>query len=103
MAFQNGTPKAVTTAGTAEAIVTGSKLVSALGIQASRSNTGVVYVGGSAVTTGHSGLVALGTIGFTVNAAAGPMAYIDLADVYVNADNATDGVDYWYLDATAPA
>lgn len=78
--------KAVTTAGTAEALGTSTTLTSGVRIKANSDNTGVIYVGASDVDS---------TTGFVL--AAGEELFVeiaDLADVFIDAGTSADGVSY---------
>ena len=86
--------KLVTTAGTAEALVAGTKRVKRLQVIALSTNTKPVYVGGSDVSsTTNGGLAASGSISLEAE------GWMDLADIYVDADTAGEGVDFYGVRA----
>lgn len=86
--------KAVTAAGTAEALAA-SRRVRSVTIVAKDSNTGRVYVGGSDVDSSvNRGLQAGDAL---IHASAS--GWLDLADIYVDADVSGEGVDYYAVKA----
>lgn len=87
--------KTVTTAGTAVAIAS-AQLVRSVTIVAKDDNTGKVYIGGSDVASTTNNGLAPGDV-LELNSR-GPAA-IDLADIYVDADTNSEGVDYYAAKA----
>ena len=86
--------KTVTAAGTAEALAS-TQRVRSLTIVAKDNNTGRIYVGGSDVaSTTNRGLQAGDVL--THTSAGG---WLDLADVYVDADVSGEGVDFYAVKA----
>lgn len=83
----NQTVKNVTTAGTAEPLSATSQVVKRLMIQA-RNNTGNIYRGDSNVSSSSYAEVAPALNSFTV------LHDVDLAEVYIDADNDGEGVTY---------
>lgn len=81
----NGT-QTVSSAGTAVAIATSQTLSNGVTIKASASNTGVIYVGNSSVSSSN-GLPL--TAGESI-----PVAIDDLAKVYIDADVSGEGIEY---------
>ena len=87
--------KTVAAAGTAEAISATAQRVRSVTIVAKDNNTGRVYVGGADVaSTVNRGLQAGDVL--THTSASG---WLDLADVYVDADVSGEGVDYYAVKA----
>ncbi len=85
--------KTVTTAGTAVALHS-SRRVKALTVIAKSSNTGRVYVGGADVSSAtNEGLGPGETISFEA------VTWLDLADIYIDADNNGEGVDFYAVKA----
>lgn len=86
--------KTVSTAGTAEALSTGSQRVKSVTVIAKVGNTGQVYVGGSDVASGtNDGLAPGDSIVIpTVN-------WLDLNKVYVDVDTNGEGVDFYAVKA----
>jgi len=85
--------KVVAAAGTAEALSDTSLLVNSLLIVAETDNTGVIAVGGSTVVA-----TVLTRRGAPLLAGeALPLGPVDLADIYLDATVAGDGVTYMYL------
>ena len=93
--------KTVTTPGTGVALVATSTLCVRLEIEARKVggvNTGTVYIGTSAVDKTSSQQQTLDP-GDTYTLVA-PAGYkIDLDSIYIDADNAADGVTGWYIGA----
>ncbi len=80
----------VSTAGSAESLVSSSRRVKRVQIVALSTNTGQVYVGGSDVaTTTNGGLGASGSIALEAE------GWMDLKDIYVDADTDGEGVDFY--------
>jgi hypothetical protein len=93
------TPKTVTTPGTAEAIVGSEAYVRSLTLQAKKAagdNTGNVFIGVSGLDQGVNEMIELepGQT-FTLTAPAGTR--INIATLYIDADNAGDGVVGIYI------
>ncbi|MDA1035272.1 MAG: hypothetical protein O3B65_00140 [Chloroflexi bacterium] len=86
--------KAVTVAGTAEAIAS-SQRVRSVTIVAKDNNTGRVYVGGADVSSSVNRGLQAGDF-LTHTSANG---WLDLADVYVDSDVSGEGVDYYGVKA----
>ena len=85
--------KTVATAGTAVAL-SASQRVKALTIIAKASNTGQVYIGGSDVSSAtNDGLDAGETISFEA------VNWMDIADIFVDADTNGEGVDFYAVKA----
>ena len=87
--------KTVTTAGTAVALAS-SRRVAAVTIVAKDDNTGKVYVGGSDIASGTNNGLAPGDI---VQVAADAPGYLDLADIFIDSDNNSEGVDFYAAKA----
>ena len=87
--------KTVAVAGTAEALSSTSLSVRSVTLVAKTANTGRVYVGGAGVnSTVNAGLQAGDALKHTPAA-----VWIDLKDVYVNADVNGEGVDFYAVKA----
>lgn len=86
--------KTVAAAGTAEAIAS-SQRVRSVTIVAKDNNTGRVYVGGADVSSSVNRGLQAGDV-FTHASASG---WLDLADVYIDADVNGEGVDYYGVKA----
>ena len=87
--------KTVTAAGTAEAVVAASRRVRSVTIVAKDDNTGRMYVGGADVSSSvNRGLQADDVL--THTSASG---WLDLQDLYVDADVSGEGVDYYPVKA----
>lgn len=85
--------KIVTTGGTAVAL-SASKRVHSVTIRAKAGNTGQIYVGGSDVDdTVNDGLDASESITFD------SVGWMDLADIFVDADTNGEGVDFYAVKA----
>jgi hypothetical protein len=85
--------KTVAAAGTAETLHTGQR-VTQVTIIAKVANTGQVYVGGSDVaSTTNDGLDAGDSLEITAN------GWLDLKDVYIDADTNGEGVDFYAVKA----
>ena len=83
----------VTTGGTAVAL-SASRRVRSVSIRAKAGNTGQVYVGGSNVdSTVNDGLDAGESISFD------SVGWMDLADIFVDADTNGEGVDFYAVKA----
>ena len=86
--------KLVATAGAAEALVPSTRRVKRVQIVALSSNTKPVYVGGSdAASTTNGGLTASGSISLEAE------GWMDLKDIYVDADVDGEGVDFYGVRA----
>ena len=86
--------KLVATAGTAEALVASTRRVKRVQIVALSSNTKPVYVGGPDVaSTTNGGLTASGSISLEAE------GWMDLKDIYVDADVDGEGVDFYGVRA----
>ena len=86
--------KLVTTAGTAEALVASTKRVKRVQIIALSTNTKPVYLGGADVSsTTNVGLAASGSISLEAE------GWMDLKDIYVDADVDGEGVDFYGVRA----
>ena len=86
--------KLVTTAGTAEALVASTRRVKRVQVSALSSNTKPVYLGGSDVaSTTNGGLAASGSISLEAE------GWMDLNDIYVDADVDGEGVDFYGVRA----
>ena len=86
--------KTVTAAGTAEALIAATKRAKAVTIIAKVGNTGQVYVGGSDVaSTTNDGLAA----GESISVEA--YTWMDLADIYLDADTNGEGADFYAVKA----
>ena len=86
--------KTVAVAGTAEAMVGASQRVKSVVIIAKSGNTNQVYVGGSDVNSATNGGLAAGE-SITVEA----VAWLDLADIYLDVGFAGEGVDFYSVKA----
>ena len=83
----------VTTGGTAVAL-SASRRVRSVSIRAKAGNTGQVYVGGSDVdSTVNDGLDAGESISFD------SVGWMDLADIFIDADTNGEGVDFYAVKA----
>ena len=86
--------KLVATAGAAEALVASTKRVKRLQVIALSTNTKPVYLGGSNVaSTTNGGLAASGSIRLEAE------GWMDLKDIYVDADLDGEGVDFYGVRA----
>ena len=86
--------KAVTTAGTALALVAASQRAKSVLIRAKSANTGQVYIGGADVaSTTNDGLDALESVTLTA------VGWMDLADIFVDVDSDGEGVDFYAVKA----
>jgi hypothetical protein len=99
--FMNYKPKAiqktVTTAGTEVQVSSGVLTVRSCVIQALAANAGKIYVGGSDVDSTHGAHLSPGA-SLTLEAPGDPTAYIDLTNVYVDAETNGDKVNVLYLE-----
>ena len=86
--------KTVTSAGTAEALVGSSQRVRSLTLVAKASNTGQVYIGGSDVSSSTNDGLEPGDV-VTIPAE----TWLDLNDIYIDADNSGEGVDFYAVKA----
>ena len=86
--------KTVTAAGTAEALVGSSQRVRSVTVVAKASNTGQVYIGGSDVASSTNDGLEPGDV-MTVPTE----EWLDLADIYVDADNNGEGIDFYAVKA----
>ena len=86
--------KTVASAGTAEALVGASQRVLSLTVVAKTSNTGRVYIGGSDVTSSTNDGLEPGDV-MTISAE----NWLDLNDIYIDADNDGEGVDFYSVKA----
>ena len=87
--------KTVATAGTAEVLVAASKRVKSVVIVAKSDNTGrVVYVGGSDVSSSTNG-----GLGASQSISLEAAGWMDLADIYIDADTNVEGVDFYAVKA----
>ena len=94
-----GGSKAVATTGTAVPLSSTSVKVRALMIQAKKvaaNNTGNVFIGDSNLDQGVAEQIELASLD-AYELPIPPGAVIDLADVYVDADNSADGVTFLAL------
>ena len=89
--------KTVAVAGTAEAMVGASQRVKSVVIIAKSGNTNQVYVGGSDVDSATNGGLAAGE-SITVEA----VAWLDLADIYLDVAVNGEGVDFYSVKAWSP-
>ena len=86
--------KLVATVGTAEALVASTKRVKRLQVIALSTNTKPVYLGGSDVAfTTNGGLASSGSISVEAE------GWMDLKDIYVDADVDGEGVDFYGVRA----
>jgi len=84
--------KTVTTSGTAVALGTGK--VKSVTVVAKVGNTGNIYVGGSDVaTTTNDGLAPGDSLEIPAD------NWLDLADIYIDADTNGEGVDFYGVKA----
>lgn len=86
--------KAVSTAGTAEAIAAASQRVKSLTVIAKAGNTGQVYLGGADVASATNDGLGPGD-SLLIPA----VNWLDLNDVYVDVDTNGEGVDYYAVKA----
>ena len=84
--------KTVTSAGTAERLNGSDKLVTTAVVRAKSANTGSIYVGDSSVSSGDPGI----SPGDRLDLRGDP--YLNLFDVWVDADTSGEGVDIWYAE-----
>ena len=90
--------KTVTTAGTAEELVSTPTKVRSLTIEAKPGNTGQVYVGDYQVSSSdNDGMAPGATLDVPVNAEDG---FIDLSLIYIDVDTAAEGVNLHYTVRT---
>lgn len=92
-----GGAKTVATPGTAVAMVAAETRAMQVVFQAKEANTGNVYVGDSNVDKTTSPQVTLGAGESLTVEAPYPGMYIDLNEWFVDADTATEGVDFLYV------
>ena len=86
--------KAVSVAGTAEALSSTSQRVKSLSVIAKSDNTGQVYVGGSDVaSTTNDGLAPGDSLIIPA------VNWLDLSDVYIDVDVSGEGVDFYAVKA----
>ena len=93
--------KAVAVPGTAEPLVAVSTLVTQLVIEARKVggvNTGIVYLGTSAVDKASSQQITLDP-GDNYEFIAAEGQSLDLDSLYIDADTAADGITGWYIGA----
>ena len=86
--------KAVSTAGTAEAIAAASQRVKSLTVVAKAGNTGQVYLGGADIASSTNDGLAPGD-SLLIPA----VNWLDLNDVYVDVDTNGEGVDFYAVKA----
>lgn len=86
--------KTVVSAGTAEALSATSQRAKTVTIVAKAGNTGQVYVGGPDVAPTTNGGLAPGD-GIVIPA----VTWLDLAEVYIDADVSGEGVDFYAVKA----
>ncbi|MEE8364049.1 MAG: hypothetical protein V3S18_08260 [Dehalococcoidia bacterium] len=84
--------KTVTAADTAERLNAGTMLVWSAVVRAKTGNTGQVYVGDASVSSSGPGI----DPGDAIDLRGDP--YLNLFDVFVDADTDGEGVDIWYLE-----
>ena len=91
-----GGSKAITTSGTAEALVAGSTMAISLYVRAKAANTGAVCLGDSAVdkTTSRQIVLVAGQ-SVTIDARVGQK--IDVNEFYADVDVSAEGVDFLYV------
>lgn len=88
--------KTITTAGTAEALVSNSTPCKTVTIQALLSNTGKVYVGTSSVSSTTYGVVLSAGETFSLSNE-GHDSRIDLSTIYIDVDTNGEGVTFFYM------
>jgi hypothetical protein len=86
--------KTVSSAGTAVALVASATPCSSFIIRAMENNAGAVYLGDSTVSSSNGKVEPRASIAFGGDQNTG---VVDLLNIYVDADNAGDGVDFWYI------
>jgi len=94
MAFKS-LSKTVTSAGTQVALASSTK-VSSLVMKAMETNTGLIFLGDSTVSSSTGGLTASQAISWESDNNRG---LLDLADIYVDSAVSGEGVDIWYVEA----
>ena len=86
--------KTVSASGTAEALSSSSQRVKSLVLVTKRGNTGQVYLGGADVaSTTNDGLEPGGSLMIPA------VNWLDLADIYIDADVNGEGVDFYAVKA----
>jgi len=98
MAFKSFS-KTVTTPGTAEPLSDVPLSVLSWSLMPLGTNAGSIYAGDSTVDSTSPALAAYQTIGWDGDANFGTRGRQDLANVYIDASVAGEGVGIWYVDA----
>ena len=84
--------KTVTSAGTAERLDASDRLVRCVAVRAKPANTGSIYIGDATVSSSDPGV----SPGDRLDVRGDP--YLNLFDIFIDADTNGEGVDVWYLD-----
>jgi hypothetical protein len=91
-----GAVKTVTSAGTAEALVSTRTLVNSITVRALVSNTGNVFFGNSQVDSTQAPLAAGDILTKTSEEVGGTPIGFDLAQVFIDVSVSGEGADFWY-------
>ena len=91
-----GSPKAVTSAGTAEKIVASKTMVTSVVIVAKTANTGNVFVGQSSVDSTNSPLEPGDSYTRTSDTVGGTPIHFDLNQMWVDSAVSGEGIDVFY-------
>ena len=91
--FKSGTQN-VDVAGTAEALVATDTYVKSVGCKARDGNTGDIYIGDSTIDNPGPPVPP----GQSIEVSDDDGIEFNLADIYVDAANNDDDVDFWYLE-----
>jgi hypothetical protein len=99
--------KTVTAAGTPEALVAGSRdvwLCKAIRIRAYMTNTGNIYIGGDnqVSATDYSDILAPGEVWTAKVEDLGKFCYINMTQIWLDADVSGDGISYTALVESEP-
>ena len=92
--------KAVASAGTQEALSASTIWAKTIMIQAESSNTGIIYIGDSSVSSSDYAVELAAGNSVSIEAppiGPGQVEELDLADIYIDASVSTDGVSVGYL------
>ncbi len=89
--------KSVTTAGTRVALASSRTLASWATVQAKQANAGAVYIGDVTVTNGSGAVIGHRLDNMASKQLDQPSSgYLDLSQVYIDADTSGDGVSVTY-------
>lgn len=98
--LRNGS-KATVTAGTRVALTASKTLVRGLRITAKPANTGLIYLGDSAVAASNGYLLDAGDTADLAGMAGGEDAVFDLSKLYIDSSVNAEGVTFAYLEDAA--